>query len=100
MAPESVDKKSRSEVELKIKEILIAQLELDPDSLSALDGDTPLLGRGIGLDSVDALAVSAGIEEQFDIQIPDDDLTPELFESIGTLANYVVRARSSQQEGT
>jgi acyl carrier protein len=91
---------SRTEVEGKIREILIAQLELDPDSLTTVDAGTPLLGHGIGLDSVDILAVSAGIEEHFDIQIPDDDLTLELFESIGTLADYVVRAHSSRQEGT
>lgn len=50
-----------------------------------------LLGQGIGLGSIEALtlAVAIAIEEEFDIQIDDADLTGELFATIGTLATYV-----------
>jgi acyl carrier protein len=39
-----------------------------------------------------------GLEEQFDIEIPDEHMTAELFHSIATLADYVHQALSRQGE--
>ena len=79
------------EVEEKIKAILISELEIKPSVLATCDSSTPLLGKGIGLDSVETLSLVAGIEKEFDIQIDDDDLTVDLFKNIGTLAEYVLK---------
>ena len=79
------------EVEEKIKKILISELEIKPSMVDACDSDTPLLGRGIGLDSVEILALVAGIEKEFDIHVDDDDLTVDLFKDIGTLAEYILQ---------
>jgi acyl carrier protein len=35
------------------------------------------------------------VEEEFGIEVPDEDLTPELIESVRTLANYVDSVSSS-----
>lgn len=78
-----------TETEEKIKQILISDLEIEPQRLAACESSTPLLGRGVGLDSVETLTLVVGIEREFDIQILDDDLTPQLFKSIGNLAEYV-----------
>jgi acyl carrier protein len=77
------------EVEESIKGVLISQLGVEAGTVAASDSDTPLLGRGIGLDSVEALALILGIEEEFDIEIPDEALTANLFRSVATLADYV-----------
>jgi len=79
------------EIEGKIKEILISELEIKPSVLATCDSSTPLLGKGIGLDSVETLSLVAGIEKEFDIQIDDDDLKVDLFKNIGTLAEYVLK---------
>ena len=79
------------DVKQKIIQILISDLEIDPALLSTVNSNTPLLGRGIGIDSVETLTLVAGIEETFDIQIDDADLTAELFKSLGTLAEYVLQ---------
>jgi acyl carrier protein len=86
-----------SETEEKIKQILISDLEIEPSILATSDSSTPLLGRGIGLDSVETLTLVAGIEREFDIEIEDDDLTVELFNSIGTLAEYVSQKITEQK---
>jgi acyl carrier protein len=86
-----MEKKLPLEVERKIVRILISDLEIDPALLSTVDSNTPLLGRGIGLNSVETLTLVAGIEETFDIQIDDAELTAELFKSLGTLAEYVLQ---------
>ena len=77
------------EIEETIKRILIFELEVSPAIVSACDSSTPLLGRGIGLDSVETLTLVAGIEKEFNIQIDDADLTVDLFRNIGTLTRYV-----------
>jgi acyl carrier protein len=86
------------EVEREIVRILISDLEIDPAILSAVNSNTPLLGRGIGLNSVETLTLVAGIEETFDIQIDDADLTAELFKTLGTLTEYVLQKIADQKD--
>jgi acyl carrier protein len=85
----SGNKKSRLIIEDTIKRILINELEVDPNKVSDSISTTPLLGHGIGLDSIEALTLVMGLEEAFDIEIDDDELAVDLFESIGSLAKYL-----------
>jgi acyl carrier protein len=90
-----------AEVVAEIKRLLIAELDVEPDRLSHADAATPLLGLGVGLDSIDALRLATALERHFAIQIPDDSLTTELFSNVGTLAAYVSRqlvGQSPQRE--
>jgi acyl carrier protein len=81
---------SREQIEFAIKEILVTNLEKDRTVFHADSATTPLLGRGIALDSIDALTLVTALEERFNIQIEDPDLTVNLFESIATLADCVL----------
>jgi acyl carrier protein len=94
-----MEEKLSLDIEKKIIQILISDLEIDPAILSTVDSNTPLLGRGIGLNSVETLTLVAGIEGAFDIQIDDADLTAELFKSLGTLAEYVLQKITEQKDG-
>ncbi len=87
---------NRSAIETTIKQILINDLQVDAGQLENADAQTPLLGRGIGLDSVEALRLALGLENAFDISIPDAELTVELFASLGALTEYVVQAISAR----
>jgi acyl carrier protein len=82
------------EIAEKIKQLLISDLQVDPDVLARSDLQTPLLGRGIGLDSMEALTLALALEREFDLQVRDEDLTVELFASIGNLAEYVLHSQS------
>ena len=53
--------------------------------------DEPLL-NGI-IDSTDILRLVAYLEEEFGVQMEDDDLIPENFETIESLSSYVVSKR-------
>ena len=72
-----------------IKRLLIEELDVEPDRLSQSDLGTPLLGLGVGLDSIEALRLATALERHFAIEIPDASLTAELFANVGTLATYV-----------
>ncbi len=56
---------------------------------SGLAVDSPLL-EGV-LDSVNILRLVVFIEEHFRIQVQDDELIPENFQSVATLTTYVER---------
>lgn len=91
---------SRAEIESRVKEILVSRLLVDPTVVAQSDAGTPLLGRGIGIDSVETLALAAGIEQEFDLQIPDAHLKVELFRTLGALADYVEMRLAARETGS
>jgi acyl carrier protein len=78
-----------NEIEAKIKSVLVDKLQFDPVILQDCSLLTPLLGRGLGLDSIAAMVLASGIEEEFDIQVDDEDLSEALFENLASLVHYV-----------
>jgi acyl carrier protein len=82
---------SNSEIERKIKDILVRDLEIRPSLLAHATAATPLLGRGIGLDSMETLTLVTGLEQEFDIQVDDEELNAELFQTMGSLTQFVIR---------
>ncbi len=58
------------------------------DEFKELDYDDSLLELGI-IDSVKMLDLIGFIEEQFGVQVDDDDLYPENFDSINAIVNYI-----------
>ena len=86
----------KQEIEKVIRGILIDQLEVDADLVAQSTPTTPLFGRGIGLDSVEALALAAQLETAFDIQIDDEEPTVQLFSNIESLAEFVLKKRQRQ----
>lgn len=83
--------RAATDVEARIKHLLVSRLRIGADTLAGSDAGTCLLGRGIGIDSIEALALAVAIEEEFDIEVDDRDLTRALFETIGSVADYVRR---------
>lgn len=89
---------THDEIQETIKRILMDDLQVDPSAIQDATADTPLIGRGIGLDSVEALQLGLSLENAFDISIPDADLTVDLFSSLGKLAAYVQQKAVLQEK--
>lgn len=68
----------------KIKTIIIEQLGLDDDTEIAMS--TSLM-KDLEADSLDAVEIIMAIEDEFDIEIPDEDA--EAFKNIGDIVRYV-----------
>ena len=55
-----------------------------------LEESTGLLGRGIGLDSVEALQLVGRMEEAFGLTIGDEELDAGHFMTVGTFVTFIL----------
>ena len=76
----------------KVKDLIIRRLKLTIDPKTIKD-DVPLFGEGLGLDSIDALELVVGLEQEFGISIPDEDVGREAFASVNALAAYINKTK-------
>jgi acyl carrier protein len=71
----------------KIKRFIIETFLFDSDE-EALDDDESLLDSGV-IDSTGVLELVAFVEEEFGIEVKDEELIPENLDSISKLATYI-----------
>ena len=75
-------------IEHRVKQVIIRTLSLEVDAEEIDDEDT-LFGGGLGLNSMATIEIIVGIEEEFGIEVPDEELRVELFDSVQAMADYV-----------
>ena len=71
-----------------IREILRDTLQLG-DRANQLTASSPLLGAVPEFDSMAVVTVLTMVEEEFGIEIDDDEVSADVFETVGSLANFV-----------
>lgn len=76
-----------------VKEVLVETLGLE-DRADAIDVDTPLMGSLPELDSMAVLELILALEERFGIEIGEEDVTAEAFETLASLSALVAGAQS------
>ena len=74
----------------KIKTLIIQRLKLVDMTLEMIETDASLFGGGLGLDSIDALELVLGLEKEFGVVIPDAEVGKKVFQSVRTMAQYVL----------
>lgn len=67
----------------KIKEIIAEQLSVEEDAVKM---DTHLM-KDLEADSLDAVEIIMAIEDEFGIEVPDEDA--EKFQTVSDIVNYV-----------
>lgn len=84
----------RADVLTRTKNVLIHRLNLSltPEQI---DDDSPLFGMGLGLDSIDSLELVVGVEEEFGIQVGDEDL--EVFLSVNSLVDFILNGQKKKR---
>lgn len=75
-------------VSVGIKAILIEVLGLDPGKVT-IDRETRLLGSLPEFDSMAVVSVLTAIEDHFGIAVDDDEIDGALFETVGSLCQFV-----------
>ena len=77
-----------------VVEVLTRTLGIE-DRADSITRDTRLFGELPELDSLGVVELAAALEDRFDIVIDDEDFTGEVFESVGTLTDFIDARRAS-----
>ena len=75
------------------KEILQTTLQLG-DQADSLTRETPLMGHFPQLNSLTVVGIISEIEAQTGCAIDDQEITAEIFDSVGTLATFIHQKNS------
>lgn len=67
----------------KVKKILVDQLDADEDAVSMESSITDDLGA----DSLDVVDMVMSLEEEFDMEIPDEEI--EAMKTVGDIVRYI-----------
>lgn len=71
-----------------VVEVLVRTLGIE-DRAAGLTRDTGLFGELPELDSLGVVELASALEDRFDIEIDDEDFTGEVFETVGSLTDFV-----------
>ncbi len=85
----------RATIVQTMKKLIVTTLGLSIQPEDIPD-DEALFGGGIGANSTASLEIIFAIEETFGIEVTDDELRVELFDSVRTLADYVDQKLAAQ----
>ena len=67
----------------KMKDILVEQLECNPEDITM----ESLLVDDLGADSLDAIDIVMSVEDTFKVEVPDEII--EKIETVGDIVNYL-----------
>lgn len=67
----------------KIKELIVEQLDVDPELIT---NETDFM-KDLEADSLDAVEIILGVEDEYGIEIPDE--VAENFTKVGDIVKYV-----------
>ena len=71
-----------------VKKVLGQTLQLG-DRVKRFDASTGLFGNIPEFDSMAVVTVVTALEERFDIAFDDDEITAQVFETVGSLSRFV-----------
>jgi acyl carrier protein len=79
-------------IDAEVRALLAERLHIAPNDMPAGDG-TSLLD--LGLDSTAILSLVVGLEEAFDVEIPDRDITLDNFGAVDSIGRYLAARLAS-----
>ena len=73
-----------------VKAVLASSLGIE-GRVESMSASTPLLGSLPELDSLAVIQVVYALEERFGFSVIDDEITAEVFDTLGSLVSFVER---------
>lgn len=74
-------------LEVELKQLLQESLQLD--EVAQWEADTEILGSVPEFDSMAIVTVLTMVEENYGVAIDDDEVSAEIFETLGSLMEFV-----------
>lgn len=77
----------------QIKRLLVERLKLEVEPQSIGDDEPLFADEGLGLDSIDALELVLGVEQELGVRIEDEEMGSQALMSVSALAAFVLEKR-------
>jgi len=74
----------------RLRAVIVRALNMPGLKPEAIDPDAPLIGEGLGMDSVDMLELVVELEKEFGLVEEELDFGREVFGSVRTLARFLL----------
>jgi acyl carrier protein len=84
-----VQNRSKTEIDLVLRQVLQDVLALDTERVAQFDEDTGLFGDLPELDSMAVAGLLTEVEDRLDIIIEDDEVEGDMLETYGALLSFV-----------
>lgn len=84
-----------AELRSRIKQLIVESLRFDGMEPSSIEDDAPLMGEGLGLDSVDALELMVALEKEFGIKLDSQEVGRSVLQSVSSLAAFIQERRAA-----
>jgi acyl carrier protein len=85
---------TQAEIVTSLKRLLSERVRVPATRAQALELDTPLLKDGLGLDSLDCVELTLGMEEEFGLVFDDSEEDwIHHFSCLGTLSQFVLTVK-------
>ena len=79
-----------------LKKQIIETLKLSEIRPEDIDVDAPLIGEGLGLDSIDTLELLVLLEKEYSVTVSDINAGRKIFSSVRAMAEYIEESRNSE----
>ena len=73
----------------ELKEKIISSLKLTDITPDEINVDEPLIGEGLGLDSIDTLELLVMLERDYRATVPDVNAGRRVFASVRSMAEHI-----------
>lgn len=88
------------ELEQELKQLIVHALKLEDRAPEDIDSEEPLVGDGLGLDSIDVLELAMAIHRKYGVKTgADDSQNRQVYGSVRNLATFIVEQRTEQRRG-
>ena len=85
---------NREDLARRVKELIVRRLKLEIDP-ATIENGAPLFGEGLGLDSIDALELVLGLEQEFGIKVEDEEVGVKAFASVEALVDFIEKKKTA-----
>jgi len=82
------------DLKYELKKQIIEELKLEDIKPGDIDDDAPLIGDGLGLDSIDALELVVLLEKYHGVKIMDEEVGKKVLASVNTMAEFIVEEKA------
>ncbi|MEA3466758.1 MAG: phosphopantetheine-binding protein [Thermodesulfobacteriota bacterium] len=93
---------NNNELKMRLKQMILEECDIDHIQVENFADDVQIFSdaSGLGLDSLDALQISVGLQKKFAVRLPDSKSFRRHVTTIEELADYILTMQQSAAPAT